>query len=85
LNDRCKRKLCAITRRELKVKNHLKNSKTSMDRPFGAAVFDCGSLQPKPSLYAKVLKFRAFCALQITTRRGRLQQITQSIMSPANT
>jgi len=44
--DRCKRKLCAITRRELKVKNHLKNSKTSMDRQFGAAVFDRGSLQP---------------------------------------
>jgi len=56
-----------------------------MDRPFGAAVLIAAVCSSKPSLWAKLLNSRDFFALQITTWRGRLQQIALSIMSPTNT
>jgi hypothetical protein len=62
-----------------------KNSNLPMDRPFGAAVLIAAVCSSKPSLYAKLLNFCAFFALQITTGRGRLQQIKPLIQPTAKT
>ena len=42
---------------------------------FVVTVLIAAVCSPEPSLFAKLLNFNAFLALQIATQRGRLQQI----------
>ena len=66
------------------MKNHLKNSKLLWIAHSAPQCLIAAVCSPKPSLFAKLLNFRAFFALQITTQRGRLQQIKHLIQPTAN-